>query len=83
MKICYDQGCNDIGVVIPTKLHHYLFYLQPYFSKLGTAVPKSFTGTFPTIAALMFKRISICKSVNKIFWGEVFIVRNTVKTKRS
>ena len=28
--ICYDQpGCNDIGVVIATKRHHYLFYLQP------------------------------------------------------
>ena len=23
MKTCYDQGCNEIGVVIATKLRHY------------------------------------------------------------
>ena len=43
MKICYDQGCNDIGVVMATKWCHYLFYLQQYFSTLGTVLPKSFT----------------------------------------
>ena len=30
MKICHDQGCNDIRVVIASKSHHYLFY----FSKI-------------------------------------------------
>ena len=67
MKICYDQGCNDIGVVIPTKLHHYLFYLQPYFSKLGTALPKSFTGTFPTIAALMLSEFKSVRALTRYF----------------
>ena len=32
MKICRDQGCNDIGVVIATKGRHYLLYLEHYFS---------------------------------------------------
>ena len=45
-KICYDQGCNDIGVVIATKWGHYLFYLQQYFLELGAVLPKSFTGVF-------------------------------------
>ena len=31
MKICYDQGYDDIGVVIAAKWRHYLFYLEPYF----------------------------------------------------
>ena len=43
-EICQDQGCNNIGVVIATKWHHYLFYLQQYFSALGSVLPKSFTG---------------------------------------
>ena len=46
IKICYDQGCNDIGVVIATKCRHYLFYLQQYFSVLGTVLPKPFTEAF-------------------------------------
>ena len=46
MKICYDHGCYDIGVVIATKWCHYLIYLQQYFSALGTVLPKSFVGTF-------------------------------------
>ena len=37
MKICYDQGYNDIRVVIATKWPHYLLYLQPYFSALFLA----------------------------------------------
>ena len=45
MKICYDQGCNDFGVIIATKWRHYLLYLQQYFAQ-GTVLPKSFTGTF-------------------------------------
>ena len=46
MKICHEQGFNDIGVVIATKRRHCLFYLQQYFSALGTVPKKSFTGTF-------------------------------------
>ena len=34
MKICYDQGCNDIVDVIVKKWRNFLFYLQPYFLAL-------------------------------------------------
>ena len=34
IKVCYDQGSNDIGVVIVTKWRYHLFYLQQYFSSL-------------------------------------------------
>ena len=44
--ICYNQGCNDIGVVIATKWRYYLFYLQQYISALGTVLSKSFTRAF-------------------------------------
>ena len=37
---------NDVGVAIATKWRHYLFYLQPYFSALGTVLPKSLTEAF-------------------------------------
>ena len=46
MKICCDQDCNDIGIVIETKWRYYLFYLQQYISALGTVLPKSFTEAF-------------------------------------
>ena len=39
--ICYDHGCNDIGVVIATKWHYFLFNLQQYISALGPVLPKS------------------------------------------
>ena len=52
MKICYDQGCNGIGVVIATKWSYYLFYLQQYFSALGTILPKLFTGAFSSNSGL-------------------------------
>ena len=71
MKICYDQGCNDIGVVIATKWRYYLFYLQKYFSALGTVLQKSFTGAFSSNSGLDVRI--------EIFWDEVFMVRNTVK----
>ena len=38
MKIGYDQGCYEIGVDIATKLRHCLFYLELYFSALGTVL---------------------------------------------
>ena len=82
MKICYDQGCNDIGVVIATKWRHYLFYLQQYFSALGTVLPKSFTGAFSSNSHLDFLS-GICKSVIEIFGDEVYMVRNTVKNGQS
>ena len=46
MKICDDQGYNEIRVVIATKWHQRLIYLQPYFSALGTVPPKIVHKTF-------------------------------------
>ena len=46
MKIYHEQGFNDIGIVIATKWRHCLFYLQQYFSALGTVPTKLFTGAF-------------------------------------
>ena len=54
MKLCYDQGCNDIGGVIAKKWLHHLFHLQQHFSALGTVLLKLFTGAFSSIAASMF-----------------------------
>ena len=39
MKLCFDQGYNDIGVVTATKWRHYLFYLWLYFSVRGWIKP--------------------------------------------
>ena len=41
-----DQGCSDIGVVIATKWRYYLFYLQQYFSALGSVPLKIVYGGF-------------------------------------
>ena len=57
MEICYDQVCNDIGVVIATKLRHYLFYLQQYLSALGTVLPKSFTRAFSSNSCLDVREV--------------------------
>ena len=54
---CYDQGCNDIGVVIATKWRYYLFYLQPYFPALGTVLPKSITGAFSSNSRLNVREV--------------------------
>ena len=57
MKIYYDQGCNDIGVVKATKGRHYLFYLQDYFSALRTVLLKSFTGAFSSKSGLDVREV--------------------------
>ena len=49
MKICYDQDCNDIGVVIAAKWRRYLFYLQQYFFEVfgtGNYIFKTVHGSF-------------------------------------
>ena len=85
MKICYDQGYNDIGVVIATKWRYYLFYLQQYFSALGTVLSKSFTGAFSYNSRLDVREVS-AKSVRALsrYFGKKFVmVRNTVKNWQS
>ena len=57
MKICYDQGCNGIGVVIATKSRYYLFYLQQCISALRTVLPKSFTGAFSSNSSLDVREV--------------------------
>ena len=80
MKICHYQGCNDIGVVTATKWRHYLFYFsnnsrhwEPY-----KIIQRSFFSPIwsPRCSWSLSK---MCKSVIEIFWGEVFIVINTVR----
>ena len=85
MKICYDRGCNDIGVVIATKWRHDLFYLQQLFSALETVLPKSFTGAFSfnSRSWCSWSLSDICKSVIEIFCEEVFMARNTVEDGQS
>ena len=56
MKICCDQGCNDIGVVVATKWSHYLLCLQQYFS-VATVVPKSITGAFSSNSRLDVREV--------------------------
>ena len=82
MKICYDQGCNDIGVVIATKWRYYLFYLQQYISALGTVPPNCSRELFPPIAASVFVKFKRNKSVRALsrYCGmKFFMVRNSNK----
>ena len=82
MTICYDQGCNDIGVVIATKWRYYLLCLQQYISALGPVLPKSLTRAFSSNSDWCPSSLSeICKNVIEIFWDEVSMVRNTCTVK--
>ena len=85
MKICYDQGCNDIEVVKATKWHHYPILLAPVFLETGDCSSKIVHGNFllqqPPWCSCFLNEL--CKSVIEIFSGEVFIVRNTIKTTQS
>ena len=85
---CYDQGCNDIRVVIATKWRHYL--LTAVFLGTGNCSSKIVhrnKSFFPKIAASMFVKFisGICKSVIEIFRDEVFMVKKkkTVKNGQS
>ena len=76
---CYDQGCNDIRVVIATKWRHYL--LAAVFLGTGSCSSKIVHKNkrfFPKIAALMFVKFisGICKSVIEICRDEVFMIKN-------
>ena len=57
MKICYDQGCNGIGVVIATKSRYCLFYLQQCISALRTYLQKPFTGAFSSNSSLDVREV--------------------------
>ena len=57
MKVCHDQETNDIGVVIATKWRHCIFYLQQYFSALGTVLTKSFTEAFSSNSRLDVREV--------------------------
>ena len=83
MKICHQQGCNDIWVVIAKKLLHYLFYFSND-SRDGN-LTKSFTGAFfsNTVTSMFVKFKQNLKSVMEIFCNEVFIIRNTVRKGKS
>ena len=74
MNICYDQGYNDIEVVIATKLRHNLFKLQPYFAALGTLLPKSFRRAFSSNSRLDVREVQardmrkLSKKLDKKNW---------------
>ena len=80
------SGCNDIGVVIATKC------LPPPISYFSSAMIPG-TGTSQncsqelsfsnTVASMFVKFKQNLKSVIQIFWNEVFIIRNTVRTGKS
>ena len=52
----YENGCNDIAVVIATKGSHYLLCSQQYFS-VGTVLPKSITGAFSSNSRLDVREV--------------------------
>ena len=53
----YDKGLNDIAVVVAAEWRHYLFYVQQYFSALGTVFPKSFKKAFSNNSSLDVREI--------------------------
>ena len=59
---------------------HYLFYFSN--DSLHGNLTKSLTGAFfsNTVASMFVKFKQNLKSVIEIFWNEVFIIRNTVRT---
>ena len=54
MKICYDQGCNDIGVVIATKWCLYLFTFSSISQHWEPFFQNRLREPFPSIATSMF-----------------------------
>ena len=82
MKICHDQGCNDIGVVIASKSRHYLFYFSKiknsrHWEPIQNRSQELFS---PIRSSRWLQSLSkIYKSFTKIVRDEVFTVRNTVR----
>ena len=75
-KIYYEQSRVDIGVVTTTKWRHDLFYLQSYFSAL----------VFFKKCSRSFCSPNICLNVEgvfEVFWDDILIARDTVKTGES
>ena len=66
--------CNDIRVVIATKWCSCLFYLQQYFSALGTVLPKSFTVAFSCNSCLKACKV-YAKSIRALskYFGMKFL----------
>ena len=70
IKICYDQGCNDIGVVIATKWRYYLAYVLPHFDALTHMVIRVSSAfifqTFdePVCNSVFVKRLSFKSLLN-------------------
>ena len=79
MKICYDHGCNDIGVVKQRNDAITYFTCSSISRHWEMFFQNRSRELFPPIAASMLK----FKSVIEIFWDEDFMVRNTVKKGQS
>ena len=72
MKLCYDQGYNDIGVVIATKWGHGVFNLQLYFWHWELFIQNCSRELFPAITEWTLSKIY--ESVIKM--ERSFVVRN-------
>ena len=57
MKICHDQGCNDIGAVIANDMMPLHIILVAYISHLELFFQNCLREVFPPIVALMFVKL--------------------------
>ena len=80
MKICYDQGCNDIGLVVQRNDAITYFTCSSISRHWEMFFQNRSRELFPLIAASMFVKF---KSVIEIFQDEDFMARNTVKKGQS
>ena len=62
MEICYDQGCNDIGVVIATKLRAVKDFKAVLLSLAPTLVNTRVTEMFEISFCLLVLFSSCCTS---------------------
>ena len=82
MKICYNQGYNDIGTVTITKWPHDLFYLLPYFSALGTVlVGASFSSNSRLNVREVKQNLGGKKVLSTILEEQFLVPRNTAASK--
>ena len=85
MEICYEQCYVDIGVVKATKWRHFPFHLQPYFSALKVSLFHNWSGKLvpPYLPQCSWSLSETYESFFEVFWDEIFMVRDIVKTGQS
>ena len=85
MEICYEQCYVDIGVVKATKWRHFPFHLQPCFSALKVSLFHNWSGKLvpPYLPQCSWSLSETYESFFEVFWDEIFMVRDIVKTGQS